>query len=280
VKRRAKIVCTLGPATASYERVRALVYAGMDVARLNFSHGTHEDHQRAYEHVRQAADESGRGVGVLIDLQGPKIRLGKFAHGPVVWGTGELVTITTEQVPGDHDLVSTTYAGLADDVSVGDRVLVDDGRIGLKVVAVDGPRVQLKVVEGGQVSDNKGVSLPNVGVNVPALSEKDEADLRFGMGLRADMVALSFVRSADDVRRVHEIMDEFGARLPVLAKIEKPQAVENLDAVVAAFDGLMVARGDLGVEMPLEKVPLIQKMAIEKINRFGKTAIVATVSTG
>jgi pyruvate kinase len=276
VKRRAKIVCTLGPATASYERVRALVYAGMDVARLNFSHGTHEDHQRAYEHVRQAADESGRGVGVLIDLQGPKIRLGKFAHGPVVWGTGELVTITTEQVPGDHDLVSTTYAGLADDVSVGDRVLVDDGRIGLKVVAVDGPRVQLKVVEGGQVSDNKGVSLPNVGVNVPALSEKDEADLRFGMGLRADMVALSFVRSADDVRRVHEIMDEFGARLPVLAKIEKPQAVENLDAVVAAFDGLMVARGDLGVEMPLERVPLVQKAAIQAAREQSKPVIVAT----
>ncbi|HTL23244.1 MAG TPA: pyruvate kinase [Mycobacteriales bacterium] len=276
MKRRAKIVCTLGPATASYERVRALVYAGMDVARLNFSHGTHEDHQRAYEHVRQAADESGRGVGVLIDLQGPKIRLGKFAHGPVVWGTGELVTITTEQVPGDHDLVSTTYAGLADDVSVGDRVLVDDGRIGLKVVAVDGPRVQLKVVEGGQVSDNKGVSLPNVGVNVPALSEKDEADLRFGMGLRADMVALSFVRSADDVRRVHEIMDEFGARLPVLAKIEKPQAVENLDAVVAAFDGLMVARGDLGVEMPLERVPLVQKAAIQAAREQSKPVIVAT----
>jgi len=276
VKRRAKIVCTLGPATASYERVRALVYAGMDVARLNFSHGTHEDHQRAYEHVRQAADESGRGVGVLIDLQGPKIRLGKSAHGPVVWGTGELVTITTEQVPGDHDLVSTTYAGLADDVSVGDRVLVDDGRIGLKVVAVDGPRVQLKVVEGGQVSDNKGVSLPNVGVNVPALSEKDEADLRFGMGLRADMVALSFVRSADDVRRVHEIMDEFGARLPVLAKIEKPQAVENLDAVVAAFDGLMVARGDLGVEMPLERVPLVQKAAIQAAREQSKPVIVAT----
>jgi pyruvate kinase len=276
VKRRAKIVCTLGPATATYERVRALVYAGMDVARLNFSHGTHEDHQRAYEFVRQAADESGRGVGVLVDLQGPKIRLGRFAEGPVVWDNGEVVTITTEPVPGDHDLVSTTYAGFAEDVTVGDRVLVDDGRIGLKVVGVDGPRVRLQVVEGGQVSDNKGVSLPNVGVNVPALSDKDEADLRFGMGLRADMVALSFVRTADDVRRVHEIMDEFGARLPVLAKIEKPQAVENLDAVVAAFDGLMVARGDLGVEMPLERVPLVQKRAIQVAREQAKPVIVAT----
>ncbi len=276
MKRRAKIVCTLGPATASYERVRALVYAGMDVARLNFSHGTHEDHRQAYEWVRQAADESGRGVGVLIDLQGPKIRLGRFADGPVVWATGETVTITTEAVPGTHDLVSTTYGGLADDVSVGDRILIDDGRVGLKVVGVDGPQVRLEVLEGGQVSDNKGVSLPNVGVNVPALSAKDEADLRFGMGLRADMVALSFVRNAEDVRRVHEIMDEFGARLPVLAKIEKPQAVENLDAVVAAFDGLMVARGDLGVEMPLERVPLVQKRAIQVAREQAKPVIVAT----
>jgi pyruvate kinase len=276
VKRRAKIVCTMGPATASYERVRALVYAGMDVARLNFSHGSYEDHRQAYDWVRQASDESGRGVGVLIDLQGPKIRLGRFADGPVVWATGETVTITTEDVPGDHDLVSTTYRGLADDVTVGDRVLIDDGRVGLKVVAVDGPRVRLQVTEGGPVSNNKGVSLPNVGVNVPALSDKDEADLRFAMGLRADIVALSFVRNAEDVQRVHEIMDEFGARLPVLAKIEKPQAVDNLDAVVSAFDGLMVARGDLGVEMPLERVPLVQKRAIQAAREQAKPVIVAT----
>jgi len=276
VKRRAKIVCTLGPATNSYERVRALVYAGMDVARLNFSHGSYEDHRQAYEWVRQASDESGRGVGILIDLQGPKIRLGTFAAGPVVWATGEVVTITTETVAGTHDLVSTTYAGLADDVSVGDRILVDDGRVGLKVVGVDGPRVQLQVTEGGPVSNNKGVSLPNVGVNVPALSAKDEADLRFGMGLRADIVALSFVRNAEDIQRVHEIMDEFGTRLPVLAKIEKPQAVENLEAVVDAFDGLMVARGDLGVEMPLERVPLVQKRAIQAARERAKPVIVAT----
>jgi pyruvate kinase len=276
VKRRAKIVCTLGPATHSYERVRALVYAGMDVARLNFSHGTHEDHQQAYEWVREAADESGRGVGILVDLQGPKIRLGTFAEGHVVWATGETVTITTEPVEGTHDLVSTTYAGLSGDVSPGDRVLVDDGRVGLKVVAVDGPRVRLAVVEGGPVSNNKGVSLPNVGVNVPALSDKDEADLRFAMGLRADLVALSFVRSASDVEGVHRIMDECGARLPVLAKLEKPQAVEKLDEVIAAFDGIMVARGDLGVEMPLEQVPLVQKRAIQAARAQAKPVIVAT----
>jgi len=276
VKRRAKIVCTLGPATHSYEGIRALVYAGMDVARLNFSHGAHADHAQAYRWVRQASDESGRGVGVLVDLQGPKIRLGTFAHGPVLWATGETITITTEAVRGTHDRVSTTFAGLAGDVSVGDRLLVDDGRVGLKVVAVDGPDVRLLVTEGGPVSDSKGLSLPGVGVSVPAMSDKDEADLRFGLALRADMIALSFVRSPLDIDRVHEIMDQTGSRLPVLAKIEKPQAVEALDAIIEAFDGLMVARGDLGVEMPLERVPLVQKRAIQCARELAKPVIVAT----
>ena len=276
MKRRAKIVCTLGPATHSYEGVRGLVYAGMDVARLNFSHGTYAQHAEAYSWVRRASDESGRGVGVLIDLQGPKIRLGTFAAGPVVWATGETVTITTDEVPGDHDRVSTTYEGLAGDVSVGDRLLVDDGRVGLRVLGVDGPDVRLLVTEGGPVSNNKGLSLPGIGVSVPALSEKDEDDLRFGLTLRADMVALSFVRTAADIKRVHEIMDEVGARLPVLAKIEKPQAVDNLEEIVAAFDGLMVARGDLGVEMPLETVPLVQKRAVQTAREQAKPVIVAT----
>ena len=276
MKRRAKIVCTLGPATHSYEGVRGLVYAGMDVARLNFSHGRYEQHREAYTWVRQASDESGRGVGVLVDLQGPKIRLGTFAAGPVVWATGETVTITTDPVAGDHDRVSTTFAGLAADVSPGDRLLVDDGRVGLKVVAVDGPDVRLLVTEGGPVSNNKGLSLPGIGVSVPALSEKDEEDLRFGLSLRADMVALSFVRTAADIRRVHEIMDEVGYRLPVLAKIEKPQAVDNLEEIVEAFDGLMVARGDLGVEMPLERVPLVQKRAVQAAREKSKPVIVAT----
>jgi pyruvate kinase len=276
VKRRAKIVCTLGPATGTYEGVRALVYAGMDVARLNFSHGSHEQHRQAYEWVRRASDESGRGVGVLVDLQGPKIRLGRFAQGPVVWATGETVTITTEDVPGDHDRVSTTYEGLADDVSVGDRLLVDDGRVGLRVLAVEGPEVRLLVTEGGPVSDNKGLSLPGVAVSVPALTDKDEADLRFALTLRADIVALSFVRGPADVEPVRRIMDEVGVHLPVIAKLEKPQAVQVLDDVVSAFDGLMVARGDLGVEMPLEKVPLVQKRAIQAAREQAKPVIVAT----
>jgi len=276
VKRRAKIVCTLGPATHSYEGIRALVYAGMDVARLNFSHGSHADHAEAYSWVRRASDESGRGVGVLVDLQGPKIRLGTFASGPVVWATGETVVITTARCPGDHDRVSTTYAGLSGDVSVGDRLLVDDGRVGLRVVDVDGPDVRLLVTEGGPVSNAKGLSLPGVGVSVPALTPKDEADLRFALTLRADMVALSFVRSPDDVLDVRRIMDEVGERLPVLAKIEKPQAVDELEAIVEAFDGLMVARGDLGVEMPLERVPLVQKRAVQVAREQAKPVIVAT----
>jgi pyruvate kinase len=276
VKRRAKIVCTLGPATHSYERVRALVYAGMDVARLNFSHGSYDDHQQAYTWVREASDEAGRGVGVLVDLQGPKIRLGRFADGPVVWATGEVVGISVEDVPGDHDLVSTTYKGLAADVSAGERLLVDDGKVALRVLEVDGPVVRCQVTEGGPVSNNKGLSLPGVGVNVPAMSDKDEADLRFAMTLRADLVALSFVRNAADIDVVHRIMDESGARLPVLAKIEKPQAVQNLQEIVDAFDGLMVARGDLGVEMPLERVPLVQKRAIRAAREAAKPVIVAT----
>ena len=276
MKRRAKIVCTLGPAVGSYEAIRALVEAGMDVARLNFSHGSHADHAQNYRWVRQASDETGRGVGVLADLQGPKIRLGTFHDGPVVWATGETVTITTEAVPGTHDLVSTTYDGLARDLSAGDRVLVDDGRVGLRVVGIDGPRVRLLVTEGGPVSNNKGLSLPGIGVSVPAMSDKDAEDLRFALGLRVDLVALSFVRSPDDLRDVHRVMDELGVRLPVLAKIEKPQAVDNLVAITEVFDGLMVARGDLGVEMPLERVPLVQKQAVQIARELAKPVIVAT----
>ena len=274
--RRAKIVCTIGPATATPDRIRALVETGMDVARLNFSHGSHADHKRAHELVRQASDASGRSVGVLADLQGPKIRLGRFAAGPVEWRTGERVTITTEDVPGTHDLVSTTYSLLPHDVRPGDRLLVDDGNVALVVLEVEGSGVCCDVVEGGTVSDHKGLSLPGVAVSVPALSDKDAEDLRFALGLRVDLVALSFVRSPEDVLLVHKVMDEVGGRLPVIAKLEKPEAVANLDGIVAAFDGAMVARGDLGVEMPLEEVPLVQKQAIQACRENAKPVIVAT----
>ena len=274
--RRAKVVCTLGPATSSPEAIRALIDAGMDVARLNFSHGTYEDHEQVYRNVRAASDASGHGVGILVDLQGPKIRLGRFAEGAVVWAKDEIVTITTEPIEGSHDRVSTTYEAMADDVRPGDRLLIDDGRVAVRVVEVEGRDVRCVVVEGGIVSNNKGISLPGVAVSVPALTEKDRADLRFALTLTADMIALSFVRSPKDIEDVHAVMDEVGLRLPVLAKIEKPEAVENLDAIVDTFDGIMVARGDLGVEMPLESVPLVQKRAVQLAREAAKPVIVAT----
>ena len=274
--RRAKIVCTLGPATSSEAQVRALVEAGMDVARLNLSHGDYADHESVYTRVRRASDESKRGVAVLVDLQGPKIRLGGFASGPVTLENGAEFTITTEDVPGDVREVSTTYDGLPGDVRAGDRLLIDDGKVALQCTAVDGPRVVTTVVEGGKVSDHKGINLPGVAVSVPAMSEKDLADLRWALHLQADLIALSFVRSADDVKDVRRIMDEEGVRIPVLAKIEKPQAVDRLAEIVAAFDGIMVARGDLGVELPLEDVPLVQTRAIALARRAAKPVIVAT----
>jgi pyruvate kinase len=274
--RRAKIVCTLGPATSSPERLRQLVAAGMDVARLNLSHGNYADHEAVYAEVRAASNESGRAVGVLVDLQGPKIRTGRFADGPVTLVNGERFTITVDDILGDRDRVSTTYKGLPGDVKPGDRLLIDDGKVALRAVEVTDTDIVTVVVEGGVVSNNKGINLPGVAVSVPAMSEKDEADLRWALRLRADMVALSFVRDAKDITRVHEIMDEEGVRLPVIAKIEKPQAVANLEEIINAFDGVMVARGDLGVELPFEEVPLVQKRAIEMCRRKAKPVIVAT----
>ena len=268
--RRAKIVCTLGPATAGYESTRQLVSAGMDVARFNLSHGSHADHERAYQDVRRAGDEVGRGVGTLVDLQGPKIRLGSFASGPVDVDEGDEFVITVEDVPGDGHRCSTTYTDLPHDVTAGDLILIDDGRVTVETVKVDGPRVHTRVVEGGTLSDHKGLNLPGVAVSAPALTEKDEKDLRWAIRLGIDMVALSFVRSPEDIDLLHRIMDEEGRRLPVLAKVEKPQAIRRLDEIVAAFNGVMVARGDLGVELQLEEVPLEQKRAIDLCRRAGK----------
>ncbi|MFE0452593.1 pyruvate kinase [Streptomyces sp. NPDC058914] len=275
--RRAKIVCTLGPATHTYDQIKALVEAGMDVARLNLSHGTHAEHEERYQHVRKAADETGRSVGILADLQGPKIRLGRFTEGPVLLERGDTFTITVEEgVEGDRHTCGTTHPGLATDVTEGERILVDDGKVTLEVTQVDGPRVHTQVVEGGIISDHKGLNLPGVAVSVPALSKKDEDDLRWALRTGFDIIALSFVRTGRDIIDVHRIMDEEGRRLPVIAKIEKPQAVENIDDIMAAFDGLMVARGDLGVEMPLEQVPHVQKRAIKLAKRNAKPVIVAT----
>jgi pyruvate kinase len=266
----------LGPASSSDEQIKALVEVGMDVARLNFSHGDHADHEIAYKRVRAASDVTGRAVGILADLQGPKIRLGRFADGPTVWVAGETVRITVDDIEGTHDRVSTTYKELAKDATVGDRLLVDDGNIGLTVSEVDGNDVVCIVTEGGKVSNNKGLSLPGMNVSVPAMSEKDIDDLKFALRLGVDLIALSFVRSPADIELVHDVMDEIGRRVPVIAKLEKPEAVENLEAIVLAFDAIMVARGDLGVELPLEHVPLVQKRAIQIARENAKPVIVAT----
>jgi pyruvate kinase len=274
--RRAKIVATLGPATSSYENIRAIIDAGVDVARMNLSHGTYAVHEEVYANVRKAAEDSGRAVAVMVDLQGPKIRLGKFAAGPHELAVGDIFKITTEDVVGTKELVGTTFKGLPDDVTAGDFLLIDDGKVKVKVLETDGTVVTTEVIVAGPVSNNKGINLPGVAVNVPALSEKDEDDLRWGLKLGADLIALSFVRNADDVTRVHEIMEEEGRRIPVIAKIEKPQAVDHLEAIIDAFDAIMVARGDLGVELPLEAVPIVQKRTVELARRMAKPVIVAT----
>ncbi len=275
--RRAKIVCTLGPATSSERRIKELVYAGMDVARLNMSHGTHEDHAESYRLVRQAADASGHGVGILADLQGPKIRLETFSGGPVELRRGQRWTITTREVDGNAEICGTTYKGLAGDTRAGDPILIDDGKVRLRVTEVkDGTDVVCEVLVGGKVSDHKGINLPGVAVSVPALSEKDIEDLRFALHLTVDFIALSFVRSAADVEDVRRVMREESVMLPVIAKIEKPQAIDNLDEIISAFDGFMVARGDLGVECPAEEVPFLQKKIIDKARLNAKPVIVAT----
>ncbi|MGO3734554.1 MAG: pyruvate kinase [Canibacter sp.] len=274
--RHAKIVATWGPAVSSYDRTLELLEAGVNVARLNMSHGTHNVHEGVYRNIRRAEQEVNRPIAVLADLQGPKIRLGTFEDGPYDLEEGDPFAITTRDIVGNREISSTTYKGLAGDVEVGDPLLIDDGKVALRATQVTEDTVYTEVLIPGTVSNNKGINLPGVAVNVPALSEKDEDDLRFALNLGADYIALSFVRSAQDIERVHEIMQEVGKRLPVIAKIEKPQAVENLESIVDAFDGIMVARGDLGVELPLEQVPLVQAEAVNIARRNAKPVVVAT----
>jgi pyruvate kinase len=277
MSRRAKIVCTLGPATSSQEQITALIGAGMDVARLNMSHGSQADHLETYRRVRAGSDATGRSVGVLADLQGPKIRLGEFPGGPVRLSAGDEFVITTEDIPGNSHEASTTYAGLADDVRPGDRILIDDGNVQLDVTGVSGTRVYLRVVVGGKISDHKGINLPGINVSAPALPEKDEADLRWALATGADIIAMSFVRTPDDASLARKIMTDMGRPgLPLIAKIEKPEAVNVLPDIVDAFDGIMVARGDLGVELPLEQVPAVQARAIKLARERARPVIVAT----
>ena len=248
----------------------------MDCARLNMSHGDRQDHVANVGHVRAAAERTGKPIAILVDLQGPKIRLGRFAEGPVDLELGQRFTITIDDIAGDATRCSTTYEGLPGDVTPGDEILVDDGRVRLRAIEVTSTDVVTIVETPGTVSNNKGINLPGVMVSVPALSEKDIDDLRWALHADVDFVALSFVRSARDAEDVRAIMADEGVMRPVIAKIEKPQAVENLDDIMDAFDGVMVARGDLGVEMPLEDVPIVQKLIIEKARRNAKPVIVAT----
>ena len=274
--RRAKIVCTLGPAVESIEKITELIDAGMNMARLNLSHGSHDEHQKRLDLVRAAAKKANKAVAILVDLQGPKIRLGRFSAGPHELSRGDTFTITTDDIAGTKDKVSTTYKGLPGDCKAGDAIMIDDGKVSVQVVQVKGNDVITKVIQPGMVSNNKGINLPGVAVSLPALSEKDIADLRWGLKAGADFIALSFVRNAADIKDIHKIMDEVGVKVPVIAKIEKPQAVENLQEIVDAFDGIMVARGDLGVELPIEDVPMVQKRCITMARESAKPVIVAT----
>jgi pyruvate kinase len=274
--RRAKIVCTIGPAVESVEKIAELVDAGMNMARLNLSHGDHTEHQLRLEMVRTAAKKANKPVAVLVDLQGPKIRLARFATGPHELARGDTFTITTDDVDGTKERVGTTYKGLPGDCKAGDYILIDDGKVTVQVTKVSGNDVITTVIQPGQVSNNKGLNLPGVAVSVPALSEKDKADLRWGLKAGADFIALSFVRSAADLKDVHAIMDEVGVRIPVIAKIEKPEGVANIDKIVAYCDGLMVARGDLGVEVPAHEVPLIQKKLVNRAKTARIPVIIAT----
>ncbi len=266
----------MGPAVQSDESISALISAGMNVARLNLSHGSYAEHKSRFDQVRKASEEAGKPVAILVDLQGPKIRLAKFADGPHDLARGDIFTITTDDVEGTRERVGTTYKGLPGDCKSGDRILIDDGKVTVEVIEVKGNDVVTIVIEPGQVSNNKGINLPGVAVSVPAMSDKDIEDLKWGLEVGADFIALSFVRSAKDILDVHRIMDQVGKRIPVIAKIEKPQAVDNLEEIVDVFDGIMVARGDLGVELPIEDVPMVQKRCITLARESAKPVIVAT----
>jgi pyruvate kinase len=275
--RRAKIVCTLGPASSTPERIGELIEAGMDVARLNLSHGDHESHSKLLHTIRREAEQRQRAVAVLLDLQGPKIRVGKFEKGSVELKPGDEFTITTDtSVVGDKKRVSTSYQGLCGDVRPGDQILLDDGYMALAVTEVIDHEVKTVVVTGGVLKNNKGMNLPNVEVSAPALTQKDRADIVFGLRMGVDYIALSFVRRPEDIVEAKRLATADDVQIPVIAKIEKPQAIDHLEAIVDAADGIMVARGDLGVEMGPEKVPLIQKRLIELTNSRGKVVITAT----
>lgn len=274
MEKRAKIICTIGPTSNSEQMLIALAQNGMDVARLNFSHGTHEDHLNNIKLIRHVSEKINKPIAILQDLQGPKIRIGHFADGPVRIKTGDLFTITTRDIPGTKDIVSTTYKNLPNDVNEGDSILINDGLIRLRVKSKTKTDILCEVVIAGILYDRKGINLPGVQVSEPSMTKKDKDDLLFGMKHKVDYVALSFVRKAQDIRNIKEVI---GSRnIPVVAKIEKPEALSNIDDIISETDVIMVARGDLGVEISTEKVPGVQKMLIEKCAHAGVPVITAT----
>ncbi len=276
-KRRAKIVCTLGPATSSAQMIDHLVRAGMDVARLNFSHGTHDEHARAVFLARRASGHHEKPLGILADLQGPKIRTGALERGaPVRLRFGQRFTLTTKNIIGTAEAVSTTFRALPESVHKGDRILLSDGQIALRVLSVRGREVVCHVEDGGDLREHQGINLPGVKLKIPSLTPKDRKDLAFALQLGADYIALSFVRTAADVRAAKAVIARAGKNTPVIAKLEKPEAIENLDEILSVADGVMVARGDLGAEMSPEKVPVVQKQIISRARNALVPVITAT----
>jgi pyruvate kinase len=275
--RRVKIVATLGPATSTPERIRGLLQAGVDVVRLNFAHGTRDEHAHLHSVVRQEEAHLGRHVAILQDLAGPKLRTGPLRDSaPVELKDGEVFVLTTRNVPTQPGMASVNYVDLPNDVRPGSTILLDDGNIELRVLTVEGPDVRCSVVNGGLLGAGKGINLPDVGINAPTFTDRDGADLEFGLSLGMDYIALSFVRNPEDIKPARELLRRHRAFVPLLAKIEKPQALARLDGIMRAFDGVMVARGDLGVEIPPEDVPGWQKVIIRKANEAGKPVIIAT----
>ncbi len=276
MERKTKIVCTIGPASSKPEVIGRLIDAGMDVARLNFSHGTWEEHSEAIRTVRALSAKKGRPVAILQDLQGPKVRLGLLRGGSATIYSGDQFTLTTREVEGTEKIASVTYDRLATEVKAGDQILIDDGLIHLEVLRTDGVHVVCSVLQGGVLMNHKGLNLPGVAISVPAVTEKDLTDLDFGIEQGVDYIALSFVRTSKDISKVKELLRRRKVDIPIIAKLERPKAVRNLDGILEVADGVMIARGDLGVEMPLEEVPLIQKQIIRQANLHGAIVITAT----
>lgn len=275
--RKTKIVCTIGPSSESLENTKKLIMAGMNVARLNFSHGDFEEHGNRIKTIRQASEELGKSIAILLDTKGPEIRTGKLKEEPIELVQDEFITLTTEEILGDKDRLSITYKDLPGDVEVGSTILIDDGLIGLTVVDIQGTEIKCRIVNGGTIKSKKGVNVPGVAISLPGITEKDANDIKFGIEQGIDFIAASFVRKASDVLEIRELLERNNAtHIQIISKIENQQGVDNLDEILEVSDGLMVARGDLGVEIPAEDVPLVQKRMIEKCNRAGKPVITAT----